>query len=305
MPMRTDSDADRGGSGYNARYTFAKAFDFFGGEIQKAPVLLSVPHAGRDYSADVIARSRVPLTALRRLEDRYADLLITELIQQGYAAIIARIPRAVIDLNRDARDVDGRMVAALPRGRPKIQSAKQRGGLGLFPRSLPRVGELWREPIAWREAAERIERIHEPYHAAIDHRLVAVRSYFGQAMLIDVHSMPPLDARDGPRPDIIIGDRFGASASPRFAEVARAVVANQGFVVAINHPYPGYYLAERHGRPAEGRHVLQVEISRDMYLDSALEEVGPGLRSVRTMLAELVSTLADEVIRGIYPIAAE
>lgn len=272
------------------------------------PVLISVPHAGRDYPAGLLARSRVSFECLMRLEDRYADHLIEPLIAAGYGAVVARAARALIDLNRDARDVDARAVSGIPRGTPLIVSAKQRGGLGLFPRSLPRVGELWRAPMRWQDAVQAVEQVHQPYHAAVAERLAAIRAIYGEALLLDVHSMPPLEGEkfaDVARPDVVIGDRFGASATPRFAEAARSVVMRHGLVAAVNHPYPGSYIAERHGRPASGIHAIQIEISRDLYLDARLDAPGTGMAATRAMLRDLAAALSEELRGGALPIAAE
>lgn len=282
-------------------------FELRGSGSAPVPVLLSVPHAGRVYPSALLEHARVPVQVLRRLEDRHADLLVDDLIMRGYPALVARLPRAVIDLNRDARDIDVRMVSGIPRGQPLIQTAKQRGGLGLFPRSLPRSGDLWCGPIGWEEACRRISEAHEPYHAAIERELSILGGPHGPVLLLDIHSMPPLNlfVAGRPRPDVVIGDRFGCSASTRLAEVACAVVQAHGLVAALNHPYPGSYLIERHGRPERGQHALQIEISRDLYLDERLETVGPGLSRIKAMLTRLVEELGEELIRGCWSEAAE
>lgn len=283
--------------------TDTDAIEVWGGDLT-APVLFSVPHAGREYSDAAIARSRLPVAALQRLEDRHADLLVTELIGVGHVAIVAKAPRAIIDLNRDPRDIDPCAVKGMPRTLHLIQSPKQRGGLGLFPRFLPRVGDLWSEPLAWEEAESRIRLIHAPFHAEIERRVDRIVQRHGQALLLDIHSMPPL-SRGVAHADVVIGDRFGVSASPRLAETARAVVERHGLAVAVNHPYPGYYLIERHGRPRAGRHALQIEIARDLYLDEALDAPGPGLPAVRAMLADVTAALTEELTRGDFAVAAE
>lgn len=297
-------DAEAGGE--------SPAFGYFGPADPQWPVLISVPHAGRHYPDSVLARSAVPLATLARLEDRHADALVMGLEEQGYGIVCARVARAVIDLNRDPRDIDRRMIAALPHGQALIETAKSRGGLGLFPRSLPRIGGLWRAPMPWAEAHARIEAIHAPYHAELERRLRMIRAVHGQALLLDVHSMPPLEPdrfAGALRPDVVIGDRFGASAASRFAEVAREVVLRHGLKAAVNHPYPGTYIAERHGKPAAGRHVVQIEISRDLYLDAALREPGAGLNALRAMLLDLAESLREEINRAAppaaLPIAAE
>lgn len=277
------------------------------GQDDAGPVLLSVPHAGRFYAPAVLERSRLPLSHLQRLEDRHADLLIADLVARGYPAMVAHVPRAVIDLNRDPRDIDPALVRDIPHGQPLIQSIKQRGGLGLFPRSLPRVGDLWRGAMLWEEAQRRIALVHDPYHRALERELERIHRRHGQALLVDVHSMPPLapPGTGGGRADVVIGDRFGGSASNRLSAMAGAVLAGEGLNVALNTPYPGSYLIERHGRPLRGRHALQIEISRDLYLDESLAEPGDGLPRIRAVLVRLVEALAQELRGDRWAEAAE
>lgn len=293
----TGDEKEQGGQ---AGLEEAGSFAFFGPDKPRWPVLISVPHAGRFYPDDVRDLSAHPLSMLARLEDRHADALVSGLIAQGYGVIVAQVARAAIDLNRDPRDIDRRMISGMPHGQALIETAKSRGGLGLFPRSLPRMGGLWRAPLHWARAQARIEAIHVPYHARIEQTMRAIRTEHGEALLLDVHSMPPLDVGrlgGSARPDVVIGDRFGTSAATRFSEIARAVVGMHGFCCALNHPYPGTYITERHGKPESRRHVLQLEISRDLYLDSGLCEIGPGLTAVRAMIEDLAKALRDELSR--------
>ncbi len=285
-------------------------FEWYGrgqGAASGGPVLLSVPHAGRAYAESVLARSRMGVAQLKRLEDRLVDLLISDVVGGGQEALVARVPRAVIDLNRDPRDVDAVLVRGIPHGQPLIQSVKQRGGLGLFPRSLPRMGEIWRGPLNWEEARSRIALMHEAYHGelerALDRRIVT----HGQVLLLDIHSMPPLPSSppDGERPDIVIGDRFGATAAGRISEMAQSLLQAEGLKVALNHPYAGSYVIERHGRPRQNRHAIQIEISRDLYLDERLEEPGAGLPRMRRIIGLLVEALAHDLTQDGWSEAAE
>ncbi len=268
-------------------------FDRHGPEEPPSPVIISVPHAGRDYPAAIMQRARIPVTAIRRLEDRFADCLVAPLVERGYDVLIARVPRAVIDLNRREREIDPLVVRGVPHNYPLMTSAKVQGGLGLFPRRLQGVGELWRHPMEWAEAAWRIEHIHRPYHAALAAMMQRARAAFGHAILLDVHSMPTLPEPAGDRklPRIVLGDRFGQSASARLMALAESLFSGAGHSTAQNHPYPGNYLIERHGKPVEGFHALQVEIDRSLYLDAALEQPGSGLAAMQRVLVDLVRAL--------------
>ncbi len=271
------------------------------------PVLFSVPHAGKEYAPAILSRSRMGLPHLQRLEDRHSDLLVEDVAAAGYDVLVARVPRAVIDLNRDPRDIDPLLVRGMPHGLPLIQTLKQRGGLGLFPRSLPRIGDLWRGPMGWDEARGRIEHMHSAYHRALEQALDRRHARHGQALLVDIHSMPPLPPMlpDGRRPDVVIGDRFGAAASPRLSALIESLLRAHGLSVALNHPYAGFYLIEHHGRPRQGRHAVQIEISRDLYLDEHLDEPGAGLERMRGILAALAEMLERELGRYRWSEAAE
>ena len=283
------------------------AYHLYGPDRPIAPVVLSVPHAGRDYDDALLRAARVGPEMLQRLEDRWADLLADPLIERGHCVLVARAPRAKIDLNRHEREIDPTMVTALPRDLPLQASAKLRGGLGLLPRRLPGAYELWQRPIGWDEVRRRIEMIHRPYHAMLGQMMRAAREVHGHAVLIDLHSMPPLPppAAGQEAPQVVLGDRFGRAASARLMTLAADVLAGHGIRTAQNHPYAGDHMVERHGRPADDLYALQVEVDRSLYLDDALDQPGPGLARLQTAIAALVEAIACESPRAAYPLAAE
>ncbi|ALR22219.1 N-formylglutamate amidohydrolase [Sphingobium baderi] len=283
------------------------AFDRYGSDVPAHPIVLSIPHAGRSYDSDLLARARVGPEVLRRLEDRWADLLALPLIERGYSVVVARAPRAMIDLNRHEREVDPGMVTGLPREMALRTSQKLRGGLGLIPRRLAGAAELWRGPLPWAEVARRIDTVHRPYHAVLDRLLKAARDAHGHAILIDLHSMPPLPptAAGQMSPSLVLGDRFGQTAAARLTTLAGDVAAGHGFLAAQNHPYAGDHMIERHGKPAHAIHALQVEIDRAFYLDIALEQPGPGLARMQALVSALAEALANDLPRADFAMAAE
>lgn len=269
------------------------------------PVLLSVPHAGRRYPPETLNRTRLGPTELRALEDRHVDAAIAGLDRQGFPLLVADTARAWIDLNRSERELDHEMFAPAIDRRDLDISLKVRGGLGLVPRRLPGHGDIYDEPVCARDLAERIANFHRPYHRAIAETLARIRARFGAAVLLDCHSMPPLKPRRGrPAAEIVIGDRHGRTAGRRFTQCAMDVCRAHGFAIAHNAPYAGGYLLERHGRPREDVHALQIEISRAAYLDADLDRPGPGLARVRRLVAALAEALSEE-IGGEMPLAAE
>ncbi|HEX7819495.1 MAG TPA: N-formylglutamate amidohydrolase [Sphingobium sp.] len=276
------------------------AFCQYGVPGAAGPVVIAVPHAGREYPADLVARARVGLSGLKSLEDRHVDVLAIEAIAAGQCTLIARRARAVLDLNRHEEEIDASSVADLPHGVPTRASAKLRGGLGLVPHRYHSIGDLWLRRPGYAEVTERIGDIHAPYHAQLGLLLGAAVATWGTAMLIDLHSMPSIRPGLGQsQVDVVLGDRFGQSASAVLTRRAAALIEGHGLSVAINAPYAGGYTLERHGHPARNVHALQVEIDRTLYLDAALDQPGPGAERLGRMIADLVQGLGTAL--GVAP----
>ncbi len=281
------------------------AFLISGPSVPRSPLLLAVPHAGRFYPPELIEQARVPIARLRALEDRHADSLVDQAVAQGATAIVARLARAAIDLNRDPREIDPAMIEESISADRLLLSGKVRAGLGLFPRRLPACGELWRRRMPLAETARRIAQAHEPYHHAIAERIEAIRAIFGVAILIDCHSMPPLPVRQAGGPvRIVIGDRFGAGAAAAVVDVAMAVIEGAGLRVARNHPYAGGYTIDRHGRPRRNVHAIQIEFDRSLYLDATLDVPTANVEACGNLLATITARLSELFDPGL-PIAAE
>ena len=277
-----------------------KAFVVFGAENTSLPILLAAPHGGRVYPKSVLANMRDPALRLR-LEDRHVDTLAVEVARLTGATLIhARVPRAVIDLNRAADDVDWGMVAGQrpERTRHSVANRRARSGLGLVPRRLPGSGELWKHPLPLTELDHRIEHIHRPYHQTLGSALEALRDEWGAALLIDLHSMPPLRKRHpgGISAEFVIGDRFGASCDGRLVAAALDHFGEYCRPVAHNRPYSGGYVLDRHGAPRRGIHAMQVEVCRTSYLDFRLEKPSARMLAVARLLAAMVGRLAAEVV---------
>jgi N-formylglutamate amidohydrolase len=259
---------------------------------------------------------RHPDASALKLEDRYVDKLARAVAQETGAALLsAQAPRAMSDLNRAPEDIDWEMFghAARPEHGSDHPSRRARTGLGLIPRRLPGIGELWRRRQDERDLAARIADIHEPYHAQLAAMLKALHERWGAALVVDLHSMPPLVARGGQAAaEFVIGDRFGTTCHGSLVAAAFSQLAQAGRPAAHNRPYAGGYVLERHARPSAGIHAMQVEVDRSCYLDARMAEPGPGLDSVVAVLARMVRRLAAAVVElsgagpdHRWPLAAE
>ncbi len=265
------------------------------------PIMIAVPHAGRVYPADLAEKMRDPANACMRLEDRFVDLVARKVCEQtGASLLVAHAPRAMIDLNRAPEDMDWDMVAGgAPSTSPRFAAGRRaRSGLGLVPRRLPGMGEIWKRRMSANDLNDRIQLVHKPYHNCLAQNLEGLRDRWGAALLVDMHSMPPLGAKTGPNPsaDFVIGDRYGSSCSSALSMSAFSYFEERKQRAAHNRPYAGGYVLDRHSAPARGLHAMQLEICRATYLQQCLREPGQGVEGIAEILSGLISYLSEVVV---------
>jgi hypothetical protein len=166
------------------------AWSLYRPEPSPIPVLIAAPHGGRCYPDSLCAAMRNPGPVTQRLEDRYVDKLAEAVADQtGAALLVAHAPRAMIDLNRGIEDIDWEMLRQQAREEGACRqdpSRRARSGLGLVPRRLSGIGELWKEKIGLDELEARIAGVHRPYHEVLDDTLGRIRRRWGAALLLDL-----------------------------------------------------------------------------------------------------------------------
>ena len=263
------------------------------------PVLLSIPHSGRDYEPEVLANAAHGRRALELLEDPLVDRLAWRAIGAGFGAVMQPVPRAVIDCNRDEDELDPAAIEGIG---PVAVGPRARHGLGLIPSRTHRDGALWRWPIDRAELARRIEQVHRPYHQALADGVQALKACHGEALLLDCHSMPP---RRQVQADVVIGDRHGTSAAAWISNEAMRIIQGAGLKAALNDPYAGGSIVARHGRPGLGVHALQLEIDRSLYLDSDSRGAGRGFDRISLLVEALATNLGRALLDGHLRVAAE
>jgi N-formylglutamate amidohydrolase len=246
------------------------------------------PHSGRAYPAAFLKRSSLPLRLLRRSEDAHVDALFGAAPDHGAPLVIARFPRAYVDVNREPDELDPAMFVPRPE-LPGPPTHRASAGLGVIPRIAADGRAIYSGPLPQAEIGARIAACYRPYHAALHAEIEAARAFHGEAVLIDCHSMPSGTARGA---DVVLGDRFGASCSRGLIASAESLFRSLGLKVARNRPYAGGRTTEHYGRPAAGVHALQVEISRALYLDELNVQPSSGFEPLRALISEWISALA-------------
>ena len=253
------------------------------------------PHSGRDYPAAFLETSRLDPLQIRSSEDAFVDELFARAPECGAPLLAARVPRAFLDLNRGPEDLDPALIdgAARRAVNPRIVA-----GLGVIPRVVAEGRPIIEGKLTLAEAEQRIAAHWHPYHAELATLVDGARARFGSAILFDCHSMPHDALATAPvvwgrRPDVILGDRFGAACDRWLIDAAIEIFTAAGFVVARNAPFAGGYITQAYGRPRMGVHALQIEIDRALYMDEARVERLPCFEQIRGRIGAAVARLSE------------
>ncbi len=257
--------------------------------------IFASPHSGRDYPWAFLRRSGLDEQAIRSSEDAFVDLLVADAPTHGAPLIAARAPRAFVDVNRGAEELDPALIRGVAGGahNPRVAS-----GLGVIPRVVAGGRAIYRGKISLGEARARLEEHWHPYHAKLQALIGESQLLFGQALLVDCHSMPhaaieSLCRYRAEKPEIVIGDRYGAAAGAQIVEQIEAVFRKEGFKVARNTPFAGAYTAQTYGRPSQGSHVVQIEIDRSLYMNESALRPNGNFATMQSILGRIIAELAE------------
>jgi N-formylglutamate amidohydrolase len=257
------------------------------------PLVLASPHSGADYPAEFLAASRLDPLALRRSEDSFVDELFATAPRLGAPLLAARLPRAYLDVNREAYELDAAMFSDPLPDFVNASSPRVRMGLGTIARIVASGEEIYATKLLFAEATRRIQCFYYPYHQELRRLVAETEMVFGGCLLVDCHSMPSAASsacgQDGV--DVVLGDCHGVACAPQILNAASRFLVERGFVVAINSPYAGGFTTGYYGRPRLRRHALQIEINRALYMDERTFCPKPRFVRLADDLAELVLQL--------------
>ncbi|MEQ8747486.1 N-formylglutamate amidohydrolase [Pyruvatibacter sp.] len=301
MVPASSPSAHTGGDGASdnadAHRDFNPPFTVSAPQTQTVPFVLNSPHSGRIYPPAFLSASRLDALAIRRSEDSFVDEVFGGSPRLGAPLLQANFPRAYLDTNREPYELDPTMFHdALP-PHANTRSVRVAGGLGTIARVVADSTEIYRSPLSYAEADHRIRTLYMPYHQTLSDLLEDTFRRFGCAVLLDCHSMPSMagpmeDDLSGTRADIVLGDRYGISASPALTDAAERILRDLGYSVVRNTPYAGGFNTEHYGRPAQGLHALQIELNRALYMDEVRVTRSDGLKRLRHDMSEFVARLA-------------
>ncbi len=267
-----------------------------GEDTQTLPLVCDSPHSGIEYPDDF--GHAVDPQGLRHAEDTHVHDLWAGAVQAGAVLLHAHFPRSYIDPNRAGDDMDPDQIDGIFPG-PLNPTVKSRLGIGLcWTREPPGGGPLYDRKLTAAEVAYRLDRYHQPYQKQLRGLLDAARARWGAVWHVNCHSMQEVASamstqdRGTPRPDFVLGDRDGTACDPVFTEAVRSFLAARGYSVAVNDPYKGMELIRANGAPAEGRHSMQIEVNRKLYMDEATRLPNDGYPALQQTFSDLSRHLA-------------
>jgi N-formylglutamate deformylase len=271
----------------------------------RTSVVFASPHSGRNYFDSFVSQSALDHHAIRTSEDAFVDRLFESAPKFGAPLLMGGAPRAYVDLNRGAEELDPALIEGVRRN---VHNPRVASGLGVIPRVVANGRMIYSGKLSLNEAKRRIDLYWRPYHAELQRLLDRSSHRFGQAILVDCHSMPheALDGYSGrgPRPDIVLGDRFGAAAASRIVDQVEAAFRSVGLRVSRNAPFAGAYITQAYGRPSRHQHAIQVEIDRSLYMDERLIRPNENFHAFKDVLSTAIAQIAAIGYDDI-PLAAE
>lgn len=274
-------------------------------ETRRSAVVFASPHSGRDYPKHFVKSTILDENTIRTSEDAFVDELFDCVVDFGCPLLCAGAPRAFVDLNRAADEFDPALIEEVRKSghNPRIAS-----GLGVIPRVVAGGRAIYRGKLPLSEAHRRISEYWRPYHDTLQMLLDQSRNSFGRAILVDCHSMPHEAISNaspkGQRPDIVLGDRFGASASGDIVDRIESAFAEAGLNVARNSPFAGAFVAQNYGRPTRDQHVIQIEVDRSLYMNEAELKKSADFATFQKLVLSVSATISD-IGRGTTALAAE
>ena len=257
-------------------------------QSKRTPVVVEIPHAGLVLDAQAMTWSVAPIRSIVRDADLFVDDLFADCIEFGATCLVSTQTRYICDLNRSESDID----------RMSVQGAKgDAAPHGLIWRRTSDGDAVLSSPLPQREFERRRDLFYRPYHEALRLLLEEVRAEFGFVILLCAHSMPSRGKPGTPdagklRADIVPGTRGRTTARNTVIDLPEQLAKRFGLSLRHDHPYRGGFTTGHYGRPAQGYHALQIELSRALYMDESTLAPIERMTVTRSFCAELVLALS-------------
>ncbi|PCI86200.1 MAG: N-formylglutamate amidohydrolase [Hyphomicrobiales bacterium] len=279
-------------AGQNARPTTTQITNILPDQ-NPSPFLFSFPHSGHNYTQNFVATSRLDFINLRSSEDAYVDQLFTQISHQGGNKLSALFPRAFVDVNRLANDLDPALFIEPLNDDANIYAPLIKAGLGVIPRVVAHQQNIYHSKISLTQGQSRLDKHYHPYHSLLETLTTSAQIHYGFSLLIDCHSMPSRFSKNQPAPDFIIGDLHGQSCNRHVSETIYKHFQSCGFSVRLNQPYAGGAITRKYQTVQLGLHSVQLEINRGLYMDEKRIQKTENFTQIENILTGLSQKIID------------
>ncbi|MCB1532589.1 MAG: N-formylglutamate amidohydrolase [Alphaproteobacteria bacterium] len=290
-----------------------KIFEIFAPE-NPLPLIFDSPHSGTIHPDDF--GYACTEDDLERTEDKFVDDLFESAPDHGATLLIAKVSRSYIDLNRAPDDVDPMLIEGeWPFGEIK-PTPRSAAGIGLLRRLIKPGVPVYDRKLSPEEVMERVKKYYIPYHKTLAELMNEAHYNYGQVWHVNCHSMPSTSARtkraigfvgnEPQTPDFVIGNRDGTTAGPDFTRAVKEHLEDLGYAVALNDPFKGVELVERYSMPTAGRHSIQLEINKALFMDEATNKKDTKkYKGFKADIETLIKFCADYARSNLRELAAD
>jgi len=263
-------------------------------ENRTTSVIFAAPHSGRNYPWFFLRKSVLNNLKIRSSEDAFVDMLFADAPSFGAPFLSALTPRAYVDLNRNCDELDPALIQGY---RSTSYNPRVASGLGVIPRVVSNGRAIYRGKISRLDVDERLKTHWHPYHNILSDLMDQNRQNFGQSILIDCHSMPH-EAIDNvtkighSRAEVVLGDRFGAAAGENIVDRIENIFTSAGLKVVRNAPFAGAYISQKYGQPEQGKHAVQIEIDRSLYMNEQKIQPNGNFSNFKALISNVAAEIA-------------
>lgn len=281
---------------FRVNYKKLHIFEEYNTKDMLYPIVLSSPHSGNLFPEEFLANCCLSAEELRSSEDCFVDEIFRGASDAGIPMIAMNIPRTFVDVNRDKIEIDETMYFDSKKTPDLIGSRRCRVGLGVIHRIVSQNKPIYDGLLSYKEAAERIKYVYDPYHKRLKQLVDKCHKKFGYCLLVDCHSMPSkiCNIMNEEKPvEFCVCTLFDESCPPAMSEFFGRQLAEKDYRVEFNRPYAGAFITFNYCQPRKNLFTLQLEINRSIYMQEDVYKKSDKFQNVSKHICESVIALGN------------
>ncbi len=238
-----------------------KPFEYI---LKESPIIIMMPHSGRNYEKKFLNQTNLSINSLRDSEDAYVDKIFFSSLS-NFSYIKANFPRIFVDVNRSPLEIDPLMWEDTSLKKLFNQrTSKVLSGIGVFPKVNLNGTYIYNCKLPFKEAKRRLLYYYFPYHKKIKEIINISKTKFEKIIALDCHSMSSEIVSSNI--DIVLSNGEGKTACHEILYLIEECFTEFGFKVKINDPFKGGFISFFHSNLERNINVVQIEIKKNVYM---------------------------------------